>query len=268
MLFGYVLPENEDKSFPNRMPIFKGYPTLTLKEVLSDESIEAVFIETEECHLTKYALMAARAGKHIHMEKPGSQDKKAFAQLIDTVKKNGKIFHTGYMYRYNPEIIKLIDKVKRGELGEIIGVEAQMNSLHERPVREWLSKYDGGIMFYLGCHLIDLILTIQGTPEKIIPINRKTGLDGIDSTDFGFVLFEYERGISFAKSCSCEQGGFDRRELVVKGTKGTVELKPLEIIQPVEGGSTLKTHVASYTSGAWIDLGKNTNPRPSTDMML
>ena len=36
------------------------------------------------------------------MEKPGGTDKNMFNELIDVMKKTGKVFHTGYMYRYNP----------------------------------------------------------------------------------------------------------------------------------------------------------------------
>ena len=83
-------------------------------------------------------------------------------------------------------------------------------------------------MFYLGCHLVDLIIGIQGTPKKIIPLNKCSGIDGVTSEDFGMAVFEYENGISFAKTSAVELGGFERRQLVVTGTKKTVELKPLE----------------------------------------
>lgn len=42
------------------------------------------------------------------------------------------------------------------------------------------------------------------------------------------VVFRYRNGISFAKSTAVEYGGFERRQLVVCGSKGTVELKPFE----------------------------------------
>ena len=99
---GYTLPENEREKFPDKMKYFDGLREMTLEEILGDPSIEAVTVETEEIYLTKYAQMAADAGKHIHMEKPGSQDCEAFEKMIETVRRNGTVFHTGYMYRYNP----------------------------------------------------------------------------------------------------------------------------------------------------------------------
>ncbi len=225
---GYVLPENEKERIPHKHQGLKDYNQLSLDEVLNNPEIEAVTIETDEIYLTKYALLAAKAGKHIHMEKPGGISPMDFESLVDIMRKTGKVFHVGYMYRYNPFIHDLIEKVKEGELGEIISVEAQMNCIHPKEHRQWLNELPDGMTFYLGCHLIDLVLQIQGKPKTIIPYNKCTGMDGVVAKDFGMVLFEYEKGVSFIKATDCELGGFDRRQLVVTGTKGTVELKPLE----------------------------------------
>lgn len=229
---GYCMPENEAEKFPAKMADFEGFPELTLDEILSDPTIEAVSIETEEIYLTKYALMAVQAGKHIHMEKPGGIVLADFEKLIAAAQEKGNVLHFGYMYRYNPYIVELIDRVKRGELGQIISVEAQMNCIHPKEVRQWLQNFPGGMMFFLGCHLIDLILTIQGTPDRIIPLNKCSGLDVTDCKDFGMAVFEYKNGVSFAKASAVELGGFARRQLVVTGTKATVELNPLEWYLP------------------------------------
>ena len=227
---GYAMPEGEETKFPENMAAFQGFPRLTVEEICKDPGIQAVAVETEECFLTKYALLAARAGKHIHMEKPGSDDVEAFDTLIDTVKANRTVFHTGYMYRYNPFVQDLMARIRQGELGEILGVEAQMNTLHPPELRRWLGMYPGGSMFFLGCHLIDLILQIQGLPERILPLNKSTGLDGVIAEDFCMAVLEYPRGVSFAKVNSTEVGGFARRQLVVAGSLKTVELKPFEVI--------------------------------------
>lgn len=63
--------------------------------------------------------MAADHNKHIHMEKPGGVELADFERLIPIMKKTGKVFHTGYMYRYNPYIKKIMQRVKNGELGRI-----------------------------------------------------------------------------------------------------------------------------------------------------
>ena len=238
---GYVLPENEREKFPERMSDFDGCKELTLDEILNNPEIEAVTVETEEVFLTKYALMAAEHKKHIHMEKPGGLDYELFKKLIDCVKSNGTVFHIGYMYRYNPYVIDLINQVKNGELGKIISVEAQMNCLHKKEVRQWLNNFPGGMLFFLGCHIIDLIFTIQGVPKRIIPLSKCSAVEGVNSEDFGMVAYEYENGISFAKTSSVEVGGFERRQLVVSGEKKTIELRPMEWF--CEGGQYTKRFI-------------------------
>ena len=64
---GYALVEDERETCGDKLHVFDGYPELTLADILADPVIEAVAVETDEIHLTKYAKLAADAGKHIHM---------------------------------------------------------------------------------------------------------------------------------------------------------------------------------------------------------
>ncbi len=229
---GYALPENEREKFPNGMSDFQGFREMTVDEILSDSEIEAVAVETEEIYLTKYAMMVANSGKHLHMEKPGGCELADFERLVGTLKDKNLVFSLGYMYRFNPVIRKTLERVKKGELGTIFSVEAHMDCKHEKRVREWLGKFPGGMMFFLGCHLIDLIYSIQGEPEEVIPLNCSTGIDDIHTEDYGMVVFKYKDGLSFAKTSDNEYGGFMRRQLVISGEKGTIEIKPLEYYAP------------------------------------
>ncbi len=253
---GYCLPKNEREKFPHLMNQLEGEKELTLSEILDNPEIEAVVIETEELYLTKYACLAAKAGKHIHMEKPGGVSLSDFENMISEVKRSGKVFHTGYMYRYNPAIMKLMADIKEGKLGDIISVEAQMNCNHMKNIREWLGNFPGGMMFFLGCHLVDLVLSIQGKPENIIPLNKVSGVDGTKSEDFGMAVLEYKNGVSFVKTTAVEVGGFSRRQLVVNGTKKTVEINPLEIHAGGYNQYTRVTERCDPTS--WTDKGEAT----------
>jgi len=252
---GYVLCENEREKFPDAVKSFDGYKELSLNEVLNNPEIEAVAVETEEIYLTKYASLCAKNKKHIHMEKPGGMNLPDFEALIDTVKKNNTIFHTGYMYRYNPCIQQLLRQVKNGELGDVIGIEAQMDCIHPLETRKWLETFkDGGMMFFLGCHLIDLILQFQGIPEKIHSFNKASGIDGLSSKDFCMAVFEYKNGVSFVKTVATELGGYARRQFVINGTKKTVELKPFEMTED----DMIYTGKTEYTSEIWADMGTYT----------
>ena len=236
---GYALPENEREKFPDKMKHFNDYREMTVEEILSDPEIEAVVVETEEIYLTKYALMVAKAGKHLHMEKPGGLSLSDFEELIGVLKEKNLVFSTGYMYRFNPKIKEALQRIKNGELGKIYAVEAHMSCKHSQSIRKWLEPFPGGMLFFLGCHLIDLIYQIQGDPEEVIPLSCSTGIDGIRSDDLGMVVFKYRDGVSFAKASDNECGGFLRRQLVICGEKGTIEIKPIEVV--VRGGQVTRS---------------------------
>ena len=226
---GYAFPEGERDKYPKKAEAYNGYREMTVEEILNDPTIDAVAVETDEIYLTKYSLMVAEAGKHLHMEKPGGTNLKDFEKLIETLRAKNLKFSTGYMYRFNPAVRAALEKIKSGEIGKVYAVEAHMDCIHNGETREWLSAFPGGMLFFLGCHLIDLIYTIQGEPDEIIPLNCSTGAAGVNGPDYGMVALKYPNGVSFAKSCAAEYGGYLRRQLVICAERGTIELKPFEV---------------------------------------
>ena len=133
-----------------------------------------------------------------------------------------------------------------------------MNCRHSDAVRGWLKAFKGGMMFFLGCHLVDLVLLIKGVPKNIIPLNRSTGMNGIAVGDYGMAVLEYDNGISFVKTCDTELVGFARRQLVITGTKKTIEIKPLEMYAK-SGYPYEYTGVTEYDSEDWGDMGRQYN---------
>ena len=206
----------------------RGIKMYTVDEALALPDSEAAVIECREQYLNKYAIMAAKRGLHIYMDKPGGWELSEFEMLVDEVKKRKLAFSIGYMYRFNPKILEIEQRIKNGEIGEVYCIEAHMDCEHNVSNRQRLADFPGGMMFFLGCHLIDLIYHIQGEPDEVLPMNCCTGFDGVTADDYGMVVYRYKNGISFAKSCAKECGGYMRRQLVVCGSKGTFEIKPLE----------------------------------------
>ena len=261
----YALPDCEKQNPDFQKYIeraFTGYREMTVEEIMEDPSITAVAVETEEVNLSKYALLAAKHGKHIHMDKPGGIDPVEFEELIRTAKENQIVLHLGYMYRYNPCVQKLLTQIKAGELGEIQSVEAHMGCYHGTPKRQWLDRFPGGMMFFLGSHLVDLVLQIQGIPERITAFNKSTAISGTTSEDLGFAVMEYKNGVSFVKSSAAEMGGFSRRQLVVNGSKGSVRLMPLEMVWSEEDRLNLYTDVTEYKDTGWFSKGETQRSQP------
>ncbi len=251
---GYVLPEGETLREPET---YKGHPCLTLEEALALPDLGAAVIETREEDLTEYACLFASRGIAVHMDKPGGIDPVRFDALIAAVKERHSVLHLGYMYRYNPAVLALKEAIAAGKLGKILAVEAQMNCMHTPEKRRWLGRFPGGEMFYLGCHLVDLVYSILGEPTEVIPLNAATGADGVEATDFAMAVLRYPFGTSFVKSSAIEPGGYMRRQLVVTGTLGSVQFLPFE--SPLrEGDANIQTAVRTVTENIfdWFTDGE------------
>jgi len=125
--------------------------------------------------------------------------------------------------------------------------------------------------FFLGCHLVDLVLKLQGEPLRIIPYNKSSGKDGTLAEDIGFAVFEYKNGVSFIKTSAVEDGGFLRRQLVVTGERGTVELNPLERYIPEDVGLLVTEKRECFNTDGWNTPGAHSVSKPQNrykNMML
>jgi predicted dehydrogenase len=207
---------------------YSGLQRLSVEELLNRQDIDAIMVECDDWNLVQYGQWCIDAGKHIHLDKPAGENISDFEQLMKSAEDKNLTVQMAYMYRYNPAVLKTIGMVKRNELGEILQIDTVMSREHTDEIRIWLKHFEGGTMHTFGCHLVDLHLLFQGTPVRIVPYKKKTMLRNIDVYDHDLAVFEYSKGISTVRTSSFEVNGYERRQLVVCGTEGTVELKPLE----------------------------------------
>lgn len=205
---------------------YEGLPRLRVEEII--EKSDAVLIESDVWDVTKYAQMCIDAGKHVHMDKPASGTLEEYKHLLDTAQAKQLVVQLGYMYRYNPAVVKTLDHIKNGDLGEIYSINAEMSTFHGVEYKKWLTNFGGGIMYILGSHLVDLIVYMLGEPKKITSFLKRTGLDGVDLEDNNLAVLEYDQALARIFVSSVEVNGYGRRQLVVAGSKGTVNICPIE----------------------------------------
>lgn len=206
--------------------VYEGLKRLSKEEII--EKSDAILVETDVWDLTDIALKCVKAGKHIHMDKPASGTKEEFKLLLDTAKDKNLVVQMGYMYRYNPAIKKCLQMIKEGKLGEIYSINAEMSTHHRAAFRKWLGNFGGGIQYILGSHLVDLIVYIMGKPNKITSFMKHSCKDGIDIPDNNLAVLEYDKALCRVFVSSVEVNGYGRRQFVVSGEKGTVDIRPME----------------------------------------
>ena len=209
-----------------QMPCYRDLPRLSEDEIIARS--DAVIVETDVWNLTKTSQKCIDAGKHIHMDKPASGTLEEYKHLLDTAKEKNLVVQLGYMYRYNPAVKKCFELIREGKLGEIFSINAEMSTYHTPVYKNWLTNFGGGIMYILGSHFVDLIVYLLGKPEKVTPFLKHTLLDGIDFPDNNLAVLEYEKALARIFISSVEVNGWGRRQFMVSGSKGTVNIVPME----------------------------------------
>ena len=205
---------------------YRGLERMSVEALIAN--CDALLIESDVWDLTKYARMCVDAGKHIHMDKPASGTLEEYKYVLDTAKAKNLVVQLGYMYRYNPAVQKCLEMVRSGALGTVYSINAEMSTFHPVDYKKWLTNFGGGIMYILGSHLVDLIVYMMGEPERITPYLKRTGMDGVDFEDNNLAVLEYGSALARIYVSSVEVNGFGRRQLMVSGSRGTVNICPLE----------------------------------------
>ncbi len=208
-------------------PPYAGLPFISWEEALQRKP-GAFIVETDEAKLVETAIRSLEAGYHTYMDKPGSQNSEQFHRMCNLAKEKNLVLTLGYMFRGNPAVRYALDLKNQGKLGRIFSVEGQMSVTGDPGYRRFLGKFKGGMMYYLGCHMIDMVVHFCGFPEEVIPMNTCTGIDA-DTKDYGFCVLRYKNGLSFVKTCAAEVNGAARRSLIISGTEGSFEIQPIEL---------------------------------------
>lgn len=226
-------------------PVYDTLPRFTSEELIAARP-DAMLVEGYELENLDVALRCVEAGIHVHLDKPAGADLEKFRRVLDVAKEKGVAVHMGYMYRYNNAVRYALDRIADGTIGEVWEVDAVMNTYHTPDKREWMHEFPAGDMFFLGCHMVDFIyLFMKRAPRAVHPFNRHSGEDGVDVCDRGCAVLDYGTSICTARATSTEIGGFARRQLVICGTKGTIEIKPLE--RKIRGSSALVSELRITT---------------------
>jgi len=208
--------------------VYRELPWMTQEQLLGKADLHAVLVETHVADLLKTAEACLAAGKHIHLDKPPGESLPQFRRILDTAAKQKLLVQMGYMYRYNPAVVLLRQFLKNGWLGEVFEVHAVMSKVVAPAERRQLARYRGGMMFELGCHVLDLVIGVLGKPKEVTPFHQHVSRLDDGLIDNMLAVLTYPQATATVKSSALEVEGFDRRHLVVCGTEGTFHIQPLD----------------------------------------
>jgi len=161
------------------------------QELLDDDSIDAVYVCTHNDSHAGLGIAAAKAGKHVMMEKPVAMSLKQCDELQEAVERSGIHFMTAFKLRYYPTV----QKVREFIPSPLICI-AQMSD--ERwPDTFWGNDplRGGGNVLSQGCHTADLMCFLTGSePVKVYAAGGNYHHPGLDITDALTATVTFENG--------------------------------------------------------------------------
>jgi predicted dehydrogenase len=243
----------------NNLAPYENLKWLSEEDLFAVPGLQAVMIETPNLDLVPTALRCMEHNLAMHMDKPGGEDIESFARMRKSCEERKLPFQMGYMFRNNPAMQWCVEAIHQGWLGEIFEIQGCMSHNYGGDAyQEYLGNFKGGVMFNLGCHLIDLFVAMLGRPAEITPFLKSAPGWPDRIKNNCMTIIEYPNCTVTLRVCSLEVGGHPRRRLKICGTNGTVELSPLEKFngEPLLMDLVLKEDIPGYTTGNHtIDFG-------------
>jgi predicted dehydrogenase len=225
---GIAEGDDRRRELAEKATAFAGLEWKNESELLALPGLRAVTIETPLANAIETAARAIRAGKHVHLDKPGGAAHALFRAMREEAEQRGLTVQMGYMLRYNPAFELLGQAVREGWLGEITEVDAAMGKLADATQRNVLRIFPGAGMFELGCHLVDAVVTLLGKPSAVHPFRRSTRAPDDALPDCQLAVLEYPKATATVRCNHTDPFGGPHRRFAVTGTKGAMEIVPLE----------------------------------------
>ena len=225
-----------------------GYRVVSEAEAWTLDGIDVVFVETANRDLMEVAGFFAERGIAMHCDKPCGESMEPYRAIVEKCRVRNVPFQIGYMYRGNPALKWIWKFIGEGGLGDVRFIEADMNHNYQAEgYEEYLSTFKAGILYNLGCHLVDAVLPmVRGRLVEAHPFVSPTS---------GCSLLRFEGTTVMIRTSANMPGGVLCRRLRIDGTKGTIDLCPIERFD----GKSLTLTLSAGDTVETMDFGVQTD---------
>lgn len=234
-----VMDANADAANAVKEKYNAKYAFDNIEELLALDEIQAVYIASPVfCH-KEQAFAAAKAKKHILLEKPMALTAEDSQEIADFCDAQGVKLGVGLMMRFHAYHQAMRDLIADGKLGEIVSMRGQLTCWYPDIPNNWRqdkARSGGGALMDMGIHCIDLLQYISGLEAKEV-----TGFSGTQT-------FQYNADDSAAVVMKMNNGAFAfvdanfnipdaaaRCRLEFYGTKGSILAEGT--VSQIEGGN-------------------------------
>jgi predicted dehydrogenase len=164
--------------------------------MLANPAIGAVVLATPHSQHADQVIRAARAGKHVFVEKPFTLDAGSALAAANACRSAGMVLALGHNRRFLPAVVEMKRTLESGALGEILHAEGAFSGnfgLGYRPGiwRATEEESPAGGMTAMGIHVIDAFIHLVGRVGSVrCESHRKVLSVDLDDTTSAFLRFE------------------------------------------------------------------------------
>lgn len=221
----------------------------TAEELINDPEVEVVYIASPVVFHKQQVLLAAKAKKHILVEKPIAMTVEEGQELEKICNDAGILTATGFMMRFNACHQEMKKIISEGKIGQLVSARAQLTCWYPDTPGAWRqskAKAGGGSLMDMGVHCIDLVEYITGSRTKEVFGFNDTRSFKYDVEDSSNVMIKLENGaVAYIDShynipdeaalCRMEFYG-TKGSIFAEGTIGQVDGGKAEVIYAPEKG--------------------------------
>ena len=216
------------------------FATTSADEVIQSPDIDAVYIATPVNVHCPQTVAAAKAGKHVLVEKPMAMSTSECDEMIAACAEADVRLGVAYYRPFYPVVRRMIELVQSGEIGKVLSVSATtctpfaIDSGDDGYWRVLPEAGGGGALMDIGSHRLDLFLRMFG-PVADVKAQSGTVAADYQADDVATLALRFESGIHGVLHC-CFGSTTDPDEFAILGTAGRL------VSRPLNGGELLIEH--------------------------
>lgn len=200
------------------------YAYSSYEALLSDSSIDAVYIPLPNHMHLEWTIRAARANKHILCEKPLCLNEHEAVQMVEACEMNNVKLAEAFMYRYHPRYDRIKEIIRSGEIGELCGLQGTftINTASSKDNVRFKADMGGGSLYDVGCYLISGARHLLEKEPQAATVRAlfSPQHDNVDMMASGLLEFEGGLNMTFQSGMWAEF----RNALEIIGTDGRIEI--------------------------------------------
>jgi predicted dehydrogenase len=191
------------------------------EELVGDPDVDAIYVGTPHPMHHDNAILALEHGKHVLVEKAFTVTAAEAREVVDVARRKGLFAMEAMWTRFLPSVVAIRELIARGELGEIVSVEADHGQWFDPDpsFRLFAPELGGGALLDLGVYPVSFASMILGSPNRIVALwdPAFTGVDAQTS-----MLFGYESGAQAILTCTLRARSATRA--CVTGEQARIEI--------------------------------------------